>query len=293
MFRRFEKWFNRISDNWNPVIVRYLRRLRRSGNILLITAVHLLITALICIFSYLSQECIFNPEFSDLILPFFPTYTAMFIGGLLVIWNEVRSRIGDELLDAVPLTPKERVRGVLGTSCILSTFFLIPALPLLVFPIVVQYWFISAFLIRLGILLGCFVITQITVLHIISFFIRAKTTTEGIIIALIVVYPFNLNILVLELPFLFCLAFFLFWDLPESVITRPPFIIAASICGALMLGTFIYLNYRLLLYHFGNRSESCWRAMFVNLAWLAVWSVFWASVTFAAALCFMFGNKFL
>ena len=278
-----EKWFDTFSDGWNPIMVRELRRGMRTWILPVITLLHLGLLTVIHVADLKDPHA----EFLDIVLRIFPTIAAMLLVILLTVGNDVRTRMADELLDAVPLTPKERVHGVLGTSCFLSAFFLVQALPFLLFSTSMPY----SVLIRLGILLSGFVITQIVVLHFLSFFIRAKTTIEVVIVCLAIIYPFQLNTIALEGPFVVMgvLWFFILQlpELPDPVLTSWPFIAVASVGGVLALASFAWLNYRLSLYHFGKRSKSCWSALGVNLFWLLVWSSYWAGITFVIASCFV------
>jgi len=279
MFHRFDNWFDRISDGWNPVTVRDLRRLKRSWFFVIATISHV---GLLLLFLHLGL--LMDPFLSEEEKTFFstiPTCAAQLVVVFLVIGSDLRARLTDELFVTVPLPPKEKVHGVLGTSCLVSAFFVVQALPFLLFSPIVPY---SA-LMRLGILLGGFVVTQILVLHLLSFSLRIWTTTEVVIAFLVVVYPLNLNLLILEIPFLIM---FFSWialsppDLPEYVLTNWLFIAGMSSGGVLALATFAWLNYRLALYHCGKRSGSYWRVIGVNLLCLAVWSSCWASLGYMA-----------
>ena len=281
MFHRFAKWFDSFTDGWNPIVVRELRRLMRSWILPIATLAHLGLLAAIYIAD--PQDPIL-PELFEVLVRVYPTGTALLFIGVLVLVNAVRVRLKDELLDVTPLTPKQNVHGILGTSCILSAFFLVQALPFLAFPTTVSY----SVLIRLGFLFGYFFFTQIALLFALSFFIRTKTIAEVVITFLIVIYP-GFGLILFNFPFVVMV---IVWDmylplLPDAVWTTWPFIIVASIGGVLALLSFTYLAYRLSLYHFANRSKSCWRAMFVNLGFHLLWNSFWAVVAFVVALCFV------
>ena len=287
MFHSFRKpsakWFDSVTDGWNPIIVRELRRLMRSWIVPIVTFAHLGLLSVIHVVDLKYPQF---PEFFEIVFRVAPTYAAMFLGSILILVNAVRVRLKDELLDITPLTPKQNVHGFLGTSCILSTFFLVQALPFLAFPTT----FSSLLPIRLGILMGYFFVAQISFLFFLSFFIRAKTTAEAVITFLVVIYPGNLGTFVLEGPFFIIM---LVWEmvlhlpaLSEDVLASWPFIVVASIGGVLAVLSFTYLAYRSSLHHFANRSKSCWRAMFNNLGFYLLWSSFWAVVVFVVVLCF-------
>ena len=273
--KALENWFDNVSDGWNPVTVRDLRRLRRSLFFTIATIAHLGLLIFIHVADLTPLD--FSEE---IIMRVFPTYAAMLIVVLMVVGSEVRARLTDELLDAVPLTQKDKVHGILGTSCLLSAFFLVQALPFLAFPAAVPY----SVLIRLGILLGMFIATQMLTLYVLPFFIRTKTVAESVIVVFVVMY---LDVGALGLPFI------IVWDdilrlplLPDAVYTSWSLIVAMSIGGILALSSFTSMNYRLSLYHFGNPFESCWQTVFVNFLCHAAWSSCWAVIAFFVAFCF-------
>ena len=113
MFRRLEKWFDCFSDGWNPIIVRDLRRLRRSLFFTVATIAHL---GLLIFLHVADLQDTREPEFFEIVQRIFPTYAVMFVGILLAIGGDVRARLTDEFIDAVPRTPKERLHGGLGIS---------------------------------------------------------------------------------------------------------------------------------------------------------------------------------
>ena len=282
-----DHWFDRVSDGWNPITVRDLRRMKRSMFFTIATIAHLGLLIFVHVADLKDPHA---PEFLEIVQRMFPTYAALLIVVLLAIGSDVRARLADELFDTVPLTPKEKVHGILGTSCLLSAFFVVQALPFLLFPPIEPY---SAMM-RLGILLGMFIVTQVITLYFLSFFIRTKTVAEVVITFFIVIY---LGGLVLQFP-QFPLLMFLSGLLTRSndALMSWPFIAVASLGGVLMLSSFAYLNYRLSLYHLGyqvsqyhfdNRSENCWMATGINLVCHAVWSSSWAVIAFVVVSSFV------
>ena len=280
MFRRLEKWFDRVSDDWNPITVRDLRRLSRSLFFTVATIVHLGLLTLMHVVAI--KDPYIPEEVFETVFRVIPTAMAMLAVSLLTLRRFVHARLADGLFDVVPLTPKEHVHGVLGTSSLLSAFFLVQALPFLAFPSILPFPY--SIPVRLGILVVYFIIAQMASLFLLAFCIRVKTNIEAFITIFATIYLGGLSI---EGPFVGML---IIWNevlhLPPLMKPSLPFMVVASLGGILMVFSFVYLCYRLSLYHFGNRSESCWVATGNNLLYLAVWSSCWAGAAFVVSLCF-------
>ena len=281
MFHSFRKssakWFDSLTDDWNPIIVRDLRRMWRCRFILFATLAHLSLLTVSHVVDLM------GPHAPEIFLRTFPTCAVVLAGAFLTVERMLRSRLSDELFDTVPLTPEETVHGHVGTSCLLSAFFLVQALPFLAFPSVVPF----SVPIRLGLLLVCFIVAQVAVLYALAFFARTKSIAETVIAFFVAVF---FGGLAFQLPMLFMT---FFWGgvlgmgpLSYEAVANPLFIAIASAFSLMALISLGYVVYLLTLYHYFDRSGSFWRTMSVNLSCFAVWSLFWSGVAFEVALLF-------
>ena len=266
--KALEKWFDSVTDGWNPIVVRELRRAVRSGLLFAFTVYHFGLLLLGHIVDW-------NDPTTAIFWRTLPTVGSMllmgFVGGDRCLCHV------DELIGTVPLTPTQHFYGHLGTSCILSAFFLVQALPFLAFS--------SSVLLRLGILLGGFAIAQAGTLFCFTFTIRSQTIVEVSTIGLttsLVCLP------MVGLPFATVLFFWHVYlsPLPQDVLTSWLLAAVVSVGGTLALLSFAYLAYRLSLYHFANRFKNPWQAVSVNMGIYLLWSCFWSVVAFAVVLRF-------
>ena len=187
MIRHFEKWFDSVSDGWNPILVRELRRLAKSRLVPYMTLLHFCLLTMVYIMTFDGRN---DPEipFSTVGL-LFPTVFVMFFveAGFLCRFVFLYHFIcWDELLDNTPLRVEEKIEGHLCTSCILSAFFLVQVLPFMLFPLPSPY----AILAGLVVMFVIFVIAQTTTLIFLYLFLRfrsTKMTVSKVIIILFVI----------------------------------------------------------------------------------------------------------
>ena len=254
--KALEKWFDSVTDGWNPIVVRELRRAVRSEELVAVTIIHLVLLAIV---HYCWKEILYD-------ISFVATFPTGIILVMLVI--NLLSIVGsDEMFETVPLSPKEKVDGFLWSHCLISAFFLVQALPFFAIPLAVPF----SVPLRLGLLFGCFLFTQIWILIFLSFCVRKTNPIEDCF-AQIVGIKFCIFI-----PFLFTTI--LLVSRCSSIIATVVFV---SIAG-LSIGC---LAYYLSQYHFARRLKSGRRAYFLNFGIYLLWNIFWGIVAFVVVLCF-------
>lgn len=203
MFSRFESWFDSISDGWNPITVRELRRLARSRLVPYMTLLHfgLLVPAY-----FLALDCMnepvdeFDPSIYRVIGMLYPTFFVLLFveAGFLfrLVYLHCIIREG-ELFDLVPLRIGEKIEGHLGVSFVLSGFFLAQTLPFMVFP----RSSLHTVLIGIGGLFVIFIVAQFATLVFLCLFLPVfrskKMTGSKTVVALFAVAALTLAILCL------------------------------------------------------------------------------------------------
>lgn len=279
--KALENWFDTVSDGWSPITVRDLRRAWQSWFIAIATLAHLGFLTFFHIVDLTAHR------FSEIFLQIFPTCLIAFFVSFLTIERVLRSRLGDELFDNTPLTPESIVHGHIGTSCVLSTFFLVQAIPFLLFPSMVPY----SLPIRLGLLFYIFVAAQVLTLYFLAFFVRTKTPGEVLFTFFI---PVCLGGFITLFP-MFIMNFITF-----TVAVGSPgsglyglFLGVTLFSRLLMLTSFGVVLYLLAMYHYCDRSTNLWWITLRNLLCFAIWGFFWAFIDFDVFLLFALANLFV
>ena len=260
MFQCFEKWFDSVSDGWNPITVRDVRRYVRSCFFLVASLVHLAVLASFYLLDTPEQG---NP--GEIIVRVLPTYVAMVYVTLLIPVTMTRSHMEDEFFTAVPLTPKQHLHGYLGTSCVLTAFFFVQALPFLAFPT----GFPHGRLIQLGFLAGFLIVVQMVTLFILPFFIRV-TSIGGVLVGffgvLVIALPL-LGIIIQTIFFTSIAILLMLLDQSELHADSPPLVAAFGIFFVEIFVSCLLacLPYQLSLRLFASRTKSSLRTRGVNL----------------------------
>ena len=255
--KALEKWFDSVTDGWNPIIVRELRRAVRSGEPIAGLGIHL--AGLVVLQAIVHFGGFKESLFVDIFVRSFPTFIVLLVTSSETLGRIERARRDDELFDIVPLSPRVTVKGYFWSSCLILAFVLTPALPFLAFHSETQF----IVPVRLGVLLGCFLVAQVVMLFFFSFSIRTISSLETAISTMIV-FVFGIFA-----PFVAATCLWLtFYS------EKPLFLVLIGVATAAMfsLGCCAYC---LSLHHFTWRLKSGRTASLLNLGVYLLWSAFW------------------
>jgi hypothetical protein len=273
MFRRMITWLDSWDDRINPIIVRELRRGVRSECwelfVLFFWFAALILYAffLICC----PDDVRKNNGWFFLFVPVIILIVIFLLNlSFLFLFKFKTHRTLDELLDAVPLSPRRQLHGYWATLSIYSFFsccFFYPFIVIgqLIEPIPYVFFFMP---------IAAFLVSQMIILVLLSFSARLKQEWEFNVLSFF-------SQLLGYLPAIFIYrrisrsySIFIQWDQGFSFVSL--FILLPAVL--LIIG---YVAYQLALYGFKTWQKPLWKALLLNLAVYLLLTFTLAAIGFA------------
>ena len=256
---RLDQW----TDNWNPVLVRELRRSVRKGYFQIIAALYLLVVPAIPIFFF------FEPPLPHDIPKEIPSEAFV---GCVVVWvtfyflaamslipsiDLVQTRFRDEILSLTGMTPKEVFWGYFQLGTYLSGSVCCCTLAILILCRCLG----GSILLPLLLLLLAFTGSLVINLFLLSFCAKIRTMTH-LVIAGLSLYFLQVPCIVVGV-IVITVADFTQYKLKLVTFSAPPLgvILFLAATGIVLLGI---TAYRLALYHFEHPRERFFAAMVRN-----------------------------
>jgi hypothetical protein len=277
--RSIIRWIDFWDDRINPITVRDCRKLKHLFQlefpVILVWFFSIILYTLFLIFL---PEMIQNtPREQMMMIPsgiplLLSTVSSLFCGGSYSYQGLAVVRTKDELLNIIPLPPRQQVHGYLATSCIMSLHWGCLFYPLIaigqLFAPISYVWFLLP--------LGGFVLGQVLTLLLLSFIARAKQIWEFV---LIFIGPFNFGWLPFAMPWFgvfYLLTHVLNW---EKILFARGFLFLSLFvllpASMLIIG---YVAYQLSIYGFKTWLKPFWHTLLFNIAIYSLLSVLLAIV---------------
>jgi hypothetical protein len=270
-------WLDSFDDCLNPITVRELRSVMRRFEcevMILFVYLTIIVGDTFVLFEPKFQQDVGFTSFVISVIPVVSTIGSVFVGLDTYILLQ-KTRFTDEVLNIVPLSPRQQVHGYWAYSSIGSLLFNSICLPFIAIGQIVG----PAPYVLLLVPLGTFFISQITILICISFSARVKQKWECVLSGLINICLFP-GLTAAFWCYVICFASSrwqtLVWNQGFGFVSL--FVLLPI--TLLLLG---YIAYRLSIYGFKTWRKPFWRSLLLNIVIYTLFSIIVAILWFGLA----------